>query len=127
MKFSEKAKYLRISAELTQQELSKNLGITASAIGYLENGKREPTGSTLIAYAKFFDISIDELTGIVPSIEDSIIQTRSPGETLTQEERHLVEDYRALAPDLQEMIRATIATWKSSEANEERKKKKGGF
>lgn len=98
MKFSEKAKYLRISAELTQQELSKNLGITASAIGYLENGKREPTGSTLIAYAKFFDISIDELTGIAPGIEDGIIHpaTVSPAPTLTQEEKQLLETFRKL-------------------------------
>ena len=56
MKFSEKIKNLRQNAGLTQQELSVHIGITASAIGYLENGQRDPTGRTLIAYAKFFNV-----------------------------------------------------------------------
>ncbi len=71
MKFSEKAKNLRSEAGLTQQQLSKFLGITASAIGYLENGQRDPTGSTLIAYAKYFDVSIDSLVGLEPDLEDT--------------------------------------------------------
>lgn len=98
MNFSEKAKSLRISAELTQQELSKNLGITASAIGYLENGKREPTGSTLVAYAKFFDVSIDELAGLTPSLEDNFgaINIKKPGEELTGEEKQLLQAFRKL-------------------------------
>lgn len=70
MKFSEKIKNLRQNAGLTQQELAKHLGITASAIGFLENEKREPTGSTLIAYARHFDIPIDELVGLSPDLED---------------------------------------------------------
>lgn len=52
MKFSEKIKNLRQNADLTQQQLSAYIGITASAIGYLENGQRDPTGSTLNHWAQ---------------------------------------------------------------------------
>ena len=111
MKFSEKIKNLRIAAEITQQELSKHLGISASAIGYLENEQRDPTGSTLISYAKFFNVSIDSLVGLEPDIEDSIFiarkanystssqnnsTIRSTDNGLTPEEKSLLETYRAL-------------------------------
>lgn len=110
MRFSEKAKYLRINASITQQELSKHLGITASAIGYLENGKREPTGSTLIAYAKYFDVSIDSLVGLDSDIEDSIFApspsdkqaqplfANSPSPQLSADEQELLQIYQSLSP-----------------------------
>lgn len=60
---SELLKELRLEHGLTQKELSKEIGITASAIGFLENGQREPMASTLLAYANYFDVSIDYLMG----------------------------------------------------------------
>lgn len=118
MKFAEKAKYLRNSADMTQQELSKHLGITASAIGFLENGQREPTGRTLVAYAKFFNTSIDSLVGLETTDDDPpVFSNKKIAPTLSQDEQALLEDYRALAPALQEMLRATIATWKGTDAN----------
>ena len=116
MKFSEKAKYLRINAGITQQELSMHLGITASAIGYLENGKREPTGSTLIAYAKYFDVSIDSLVGLDADIEDSIFTpsppdkqvqplfANSPISQLSTDEQEFLSMYQALPSYLKDSI-----------------------
>ena len=60
---SEILKDLRSEQGLTQKELSKKIGITASAIGFLENGQREPMASTLLAYANYFGVSIDYLMG----------------------------------------------------------------
>ena len=60
---SEILKDLRSEQGLTQKELSKKIGITASAIGFLENGQREPMASTLLAYANYFGVSIDYLIG----------------------------------------------------------------
>ena len=102
MKFSEKIKNLRQNAGLTQQELSVHIGITASAIGYLENGQRDPTGRTLIAYAKFFNVSIDSLVGLEPDIEDSIFSVEpAPLPSDTQE---LVNIYQALSPAYRSQI-----------------------
>lgn len=61
--FTHICKELRLEAGLTQQELAPKIGISSSAIGMLEKGYREPTGSTLLAYANYFDVSIDYLMG----------------------------------------------------------------
>lgn len=107
MKFSEKIKTLRNSAELTQQQLSKHLGITASAIGYLENGQRDPTGSTLVAYAKFFNVTIDYLVGLEPDIEDRFflpLTKENPAPILNQDGKELIEIFNQLEHGYQVQI-----------------------
>lgn len=64
MSFSNKAKELREMAGLSQMRLSEKIGISAAAIGFLENHDNEPKGSTVAAYAKFFDVSADYLLGL---------------------------------------------------------------
>ena len=61
--FTHICKELRLEAGLTQQELAPKIGISSSAIGMLEKGYREPTGTTLVAYANFFGVSLDYLMG----------------------------------------------------------------
>mgnify|MGYP001851792497 FL=1 len=61
--FTHICKELRLESGLTQQELAPKIGISSSAIGMLEKGYREPTGTTLVAYANFFGVSLDYLMG----------------------------------------------------------------
>lgn len=61
MSFAQIAKDLRSETGLSQQRLSEKLGISAAGIGHLELGRNEPTATTLIAYSKYFNISIEEL------------------------------------------------------------------
>ena len=63
MLFAERIKELREEATLSQKELANKLNLSQSAITKLENNLREPTGTTLIAYADFFDVSLDYLVG----------------------------------------------------------------
>ena len=63
MPFSDKLKYLRKQKHLTQEELSKETGITKSAIGMYESGQREPKFETLEVFADYFNVTIDELLG----------------------------------------------------------------
>ena len=56
-------KSLRKSQGLTQDELSKRLQISRSAIGMYEKGSREPDFETLELIADFFDVTIDYLVG----------------------------------------------------------------
>lgn len=105
MNFAEKVKNLRISAELTQQELSKHLGITASAIGYLENAQRDPTGSTLIAYARFFNVTIDSLVGLEADLEDTfILPSQNKTAELTPDGKELLEIFNALEKEYRAQI-----------------------
>ena len=123
MTFSEKSKYLRKEKNLSQVQLAQALNVSKACISMIEIGKNEPTANTLIRYADFFECSIDYLLGReddfgVISIKN---ETLAPG--LTQDERDLINDYRALAPYLQEMLRATIQTWKGTPANANKNKR----
>ena len=61
---NKRLKSLRLSRSLTQDELARQINISPSAVSMYENGAREPDLSTLIAFAKFFNVSSDYLLGL---------------------------------------------------------------
>lgn len=80
---------LRKNAGLSQSDLAKILGVTASAVGMYEQGRREPPCDILIAIARQFGVSLDFLlTGCEPeSLTAHKLSTLFPGiEDLTIEE-----------------------------------------
>ncbi len=62
--FSENLKDLRLEKGIGQVELANMIGVSKGIISLWENGKREPTLSSLIALAKVFDVSLDVLVGM---------------------------------------------------------------
>ena len=54
---------LRKREGLSQQELAKRTGLTRSAIGMYEIGKREPDIETLTQLADFYQVDMDTLMG----------------------------------------------------------------
>lgn len=54
---------LRKKRGLSQQQLAEQLGLSTSAIGMYERGKREPSHETLREICNFFDVSTDYLLG----------------------------------------------------------------
>ena len=61
---------LRRQAGQSQAELARYLGVSASAVGMYEQGRREPSGAILVALAKGFGVSTDYLlTGVASSTE----------------------------------------------------------
>ena len=63
-KFSERLKELRLEKNLSQDKLAKAVGLTHTAIGLWEQGKRIPNLDAVISLAKFFDVSLDYLAGL---------------------------------------------------------------
>ena len=64
--FSDILKELRNSyqpARITQKQLAKKLSISHTTISAYERGTRIPTLDNLVAFANFFDVSIDYLAG----------------------------------------------------------------
>ena len=57
-------KELRLGRKMGQVELAKALGVSKGVISLWENSLREPGLSSLIAIARFFDVSIDYLAGL---------------------------------------------------------------
>lgn len=63
MKFNDRLKELRQGRKLTQEEFAKLSGISRSAIGMYESGRREPNFKTLELIADFFNVDMDYLLG----------------------------------------------------------------
>lgn len=63
MLFPERLRKLRQQKKLRQKDVADKLGITVSAYGYYEQGKREASYETLKKLADYFDVNIDYLIG----------------------------------------------------------------
>ena len=89
--FSTRLKELRNQANLSQQELSKIMGISKSSINMYERGEREPGLETVGALADYFDVRTDYLLG---KTDDK----RSPKEAKKYNKLIVqsLEDYRLL-------------------------------
>ena len=61
MTFGETLKSLRKQKGLTQEEFAKQTGISRSAIGMYESGKREPSFEMLELFADFFNVDMNTL------------------------------------------------------------------
>lgn len=65
MFFSKNLKHLRRKKnKQTQESLAKNLGVTRSVISSYEDGRAEPSITTLTRIATYFQVSIDNLTNL---------------------------------------------------------------
>ncbi len=62
-RFSEMLAYLRKKENISQEELAKKLNMSRSRIGMYETGQREPDFETLEAFADFFNVDMNTLTG----------------------------------------------------------------
>ena len=75
---------LRHKKGLSQAALGRKLGLSASAIGMYEQGRREPSSSILISLAKEFGVTTDYLlTGTISKA--SAFATGSESGILKQE------------------------------------------
>lgn len=59
--FGDKLRNLRAEKKITQQKLADDLDMTKGAVAMWETGKRMPDSGTLLALARYFDVSVDFL------------------------------------------------------------------
>lgn len=59
----ERLKQLRKKRRISQLKLATDLGMNQNSISRYENGDREADYQTLIAFADYFNVSIDYLLG----------------------------------------------------------------
>ena len=62
--FADILKELRIEKGIGQAQLARAIGVSNGIVSLWENKKREPTMGSLIALAKFFNVSLDYITGL---------------------------------------------------------------
>ena len=95
-------KELRTEKGITQADLAKILKISDRAVGYYENGDREPDYTTLLKIAEYFDVSIDYLLGRVDVRKDT---TSAPAD---KEFVAFYEGYKDLDDADKEILKATL-------------------
>lgn len=61
--FCARLQQLKMQNNLMQKTIAADNGLSIRAYQYYERGEREPSMSTLIALADYFDVSIDYLVG----------------------------------------------------------------
>lgn len=64
--FGQRLKDLRNSRGISQNELSKHIGVSKSSVNMYERDEREPGFETLEAIADFFNVNMDYLLGREP-------------------------------------------------------------
>lgn len=94
--YFENIKKLRKLNGMTQWELGEKLGISASAVGMYEQGRRQPDSKTLLKLSKIFSVSVDEIlngkkTKDIVEYCDDFLSTFSKKE-FTLNEKALTED-----------------------------------
>lgn len=105
--FAKIFKQLRTSRDMTQEDMSKALGISRSAISMYEAGKREPDFETLEIIADYFNLDIDYLMG---RTDKSTYYIDPETARMAQEllnspgQRTLLDATRDLAPDNMQIL-----------------------
>jgi len=97
--FKDMMQYYRKVNGMTQRELADKIGISHSAVGMYESGKRFPTKEIEEALADIFNVSLDNLRGI-----DSEKLSQAQGEG----DARLLVMYHRLSPSNKEVLMATL-------------------
>lgn len=108
MALGEKISNLRKKHKLTQEQFSKKIGITRSALAKYETNKAEPDITTLTKIANFFDVSIDYLLGreetemnidIKEALSNKQKKATWGGQELTPEQREILTEFFTMIRD----------------------------
>lgn len=87
-------KQLRLSAGLTQDELSNALNLSKSTISMYENGNREPDFETLECIADYFNVDMNTLIGY-KNQPPTTIAAHFDGDEYTEEELDKIKEFAA--------------------------------
>lgn len=117
--FGNVLKNLMIDGNITQQQLADNIGYAQRTISSWIRNQSEPTETAIKKCAEFFDVSTDYLLGL----DDFGIRPATPitfasapmSESLTAEERKVLEQYRSLPEQLRKLIRQQLDVFTAPE------------
>ena len=114
MKFKDMLKYYRTQKGWSQRDLAKQLGISPSAIGMYESGKREPDFDIEERIADLFNVDLNTLRGR---------DVEAPAPTLTPDKEELLANYDKLNDEGKQKVRDYASDLLDSGKYEKRKRK----
>lgn len=94
-------KNLRIKKGISQQKLGEIVGVSQQSINKYENHDVEPDISTLVAFAEYFNTSIDYILGY------SVLSRKNEAVSeyyLNKEEMEIIDSYRLLLKDEKSLV-----------------------
>lgn len=121
--FKDQLRLLRKQHHLTQAQLAAKLGVSTSAIGMYEQGRREPDNAFLRRLSVLFHVSTDYLLGI--SSETEISEVIDSFTRLLESEQNLLFHGRPLEKQEREKIVNAIRIAMAVAVPEENREKNG--
>ena len=102
--FSERLIELRTKKKIMAKDIAEYIGVSKQAFSQYEKQQSTPSTDILIAISKYFNVSLDYLTGLTdyPDIFNS-------KQRLTEEELELIQDFRLLNKYEQNIIIGKIS------------------
>lgn len=61
MSLGEALKACRVNSKMTQEFVAERLGVSRQAVSKWENGTSDPSTSNLLALAKLYDVTVEEI------------------------------------------------------------------
>ena len=116
MNYAERLKALRLECGMTQPELAKKSNLATSCIAMIELGRREPSANTLICLSQALEVSADYLLGLEDDFGVRVDDKEKNPDTLSAEERRLVEGYREINAAGKKLVMQTVETLRGTSA-----------
>ena len=105
LKLYENIKKLRKENGWSQEELAKRTGYTdRSTIAKIESGKVDLSQSKIMEFAKVFGVDPGDLMGWEDESIDPYYNSEEYLNSITDDEKYLIETYRDLTPDSKEKV-----------------------
>ncbi|WP_353057709.1 helix-turn-helix domain-containing protein [Paenibacillus pasadenensis] len=106
MTMGDRLRELRLSKNMSQEEVSRKIGITRSAYSHYEINNRQPVYETLMKLAAFFEVSLDYMIGGDQNQSDNLLSTETLD--LIQKLNRMEPDKRKKSIDkMMELLRQT--------------------
>ena len=107
-------KELRLERNLTQSEVAKAIGTSQRNIGRWENGENVPAAVYVKALAEFFGVRADYLLGLEDDFGVRVDDKEKKPDTLSAEERRLLEGYREINASGKKLVMQTVETLRTT-------------
>ena len=107
---------LRVERGVSQKELAEAIGVSQSTIAKIEVGRNEATASTIRKLASYFNISTDYLLGLEDDFGVRVDDKEKKPDTLSAEERRLLEGYREINAAGKKLVMQTVETLRGTAA-----------
>lgn len=108
-------KELRTAEGISQQKLAQVIGTTQRNISYWESGI-EISAQFASRIANFFDVTVDYLLGLEDDFGIKVERQKKEPDTLSAEERRLIEGYREINAAGKKLVMQTVETLLNSSA-----------